>query len=347
MQKLLATAGKGLLLCALVSCAPAPGEQLQTPAPPSQLNASASSAPASSLSTFEGRLDKAGISIYMEGTHRLSTDDGGVVLLESATVDLDQYLDKKVRVTGDARPTVEQGGTLVRVQTIEQLPDDNLPRTETGAMPQSSSSAAEEALSSSAESSSAVSSAAPKASSSKAAARSLAASTKKVSSSAAAASTSSAGPLTDTQRRTDLMAKSKADAANFTQEYCSTHVGFCVPLHHNWFYYSFGTTSSYLWHVEVSSDEIENLGDGPLVLNLVSGDLPSTASDESISDRGEYVIGYRAWTNNRHFEVTAPAKLRTAVQYIVSNLAVYHDQDASSASARSSNSSATESGGHL
>jgi hypothetical protein len=118
-------------------------------------------------------------------------------------------------------------------------------------------------------------------------------------------------------------------------------VGFCIPVHRNWYYYSFGATSSYLWHVEVSAQEINNLGDGPLLINLVSGELPSSAFDGSVATQGDSVIGYRAWTNGRHFQIIAPAALQSAVQYMTNNLSVYQAADSSSSAVSSFASSAS------
>lgn len=137
------------------------------------------------------------------------------------------------------------------------------------------------------------------------------------------------------------MAKAKTDAANFTQVFCSRHAGFCVPIHKSWYYNSFGATSSYLWHVEVSSEEVAELGDGPLVINLATGSLDASIADGSVVTQGDFVIGYRQWTNGRHFEVSAPAALRSAVAYITENISVYLQEGEASTSSSASSSSAS------
>lgn len=128
------------------------------------------------------------------------------------------------------------------------------------------------------------------------------------------------------------MATETVDAAHFTQQYCSGHVGFCIPVHRDWYYYSFGATSSYLWHVEVNAQEIENLGDGPLVVNFVAGDLPPSISDGSVVVDGGRAVGYRAWTGGRHFEISASAVLQEAVTFMTANLSVYQVNGGSSSS---------------
>ncbi len=343
MKKTIVLGSLGMAACLLASCTAVPG----SPSPVSQ--ETASSAADTNQQSFEGTLQKAGVSIYMEGTHRLYTADNQPVLLESSTVNLDDYLDKNVRVTGDARPTVEHGGILVRVLHVDLLPSGGMPTVETGAEISSAtvSSADVSAQAMMVASSSSPSSAHASSSFKKAPVHFSSSASSLAPSAQTSSAAADASPLS---QRTAAMATAKVDGTTFTQEYCSRHVGFCVPVHHSWFYYSFGTTSSYLWHVEVSSEEITNLGDGPLIINLISGDLPSTASDGSIADHGSFIVGYRAWTNNRHFEISAPASLRTAVGYIVAHLSVYHvDQETSSGSALSSSASSikTGTGSHL
>lgn len=116
-------------------------------------------------------------------------------------------------------------------------------------------------------------------------------------------------------------------APNWTQQYCSTHIGFCVSLHKNWYYKSFGTTTSYLWHIELSTSPVENLSDGPIVINLLSGLSASKfATDGQVRTQGDVVVGFRDWSANRHFEVIAPASLSEAVAYIVSHITLQPEE---------------------
>ena len=60
----------------------------------------------------------------MQGTHQLEDAQGNLKYLlsaEDSTVDLDQYVGQKVRVKGTKEPTVEAGGTLFRVESVERL----------------------------------------------------------------------------------------------------------------------------------------------------------------------------------------------------------------------------------
>src|SRR3989338_11421889 len=71
--------------------------------------------------TYEGTLEAAGISIYMEGTHRLVLSGGDFILLESDTEDLNGYMNEQISVRGDVRSTVEAGGLIMTVENIALL----------------------------------------------------------------------------------------------------------------------------------------------------------------------------------------------------------------------------------
>ena len=125
----------------------------------------------------------------------------------------------------------------------------------------------------------------------------------------------------DAEARAELMAKDNLDPSNWTQQYCSSHIGFCLKVHKNWWYKSFGTTTSSLWHVELNTEDIQNLGDGPIAINLVSGGAGS--DDGTTKVDGDRVVGYRAWTEDRHFEISGPLMLQAAIEYTTKNLTTY------------------------
>lgn len=260
--------------------------------------------------TYEGTLEPAGISIYMEGSHRLMLAGNDFLLLESDDVALDAYEGEKVSVYGDVRKTVEAGGLIMTVERIELVSEE--------VESSSSSSSSEEDISSSEDSS--VSSIAI--SSSRMSVASSVASS--MASSVAAASSVPSGTTDVLQARADLMAKDDQSASLWTQQYCTSHIGFCTPVHKNWWFKSFGTTTNYLWHVEMSPEELVNLGDGPLVINLMSGNLDSTGVEDGVVVvQGDFAVGYRSWTDNRHFEISAPSQLKNVVTYITNSLTVY------------------------
>ena len=252
--------------------------------------------------SYRGVVEPLGISLYMQGTHRLALPDGRFVLLEGPAVDLSMYLGEEVWVFGAVRPTVEAGGVIMRVERINRL-----------VLP---SSAASDASPLSSEFSSSFSSALSLSRSS-----TLSPISSPIAMAFSAASYSSFGGSLEQDAEVATMAKEKFTAEQWTQEYCSTHVGFCVPIHRNWWFKSFGATASSLWHVEVSGEPVENLGDGVLLVNLVQGDIAlSGATDREVRMHGNFAVGYRSFSENRHFEISAPMDLKGAVQYITEHL---------------------------
>lgn len=276
-----------------------------------------SSRPETKNVIYRGRLEVLGTSIYMEGTHRLVLEDGRFVLLEGDGLVLNEYLGKEVEVFGTTRATVEGGAIIMRVERVA-----NFVESSEAVSSDTSSSAVSSVVSSET-----VSSTAPivssKAAVSRAPVRSSAASIAvppppPVSSAAATVSSASSTTSDPLAARTAMMAKANMAASNWTQQYCSTHISFCIPVHKNWYYVSFGATSSSLWHVELSAEEIETLGDGPLTIVLLTG--AASVPDGQVTIDGEIAVGVRTWTNGRHFEIRAPKALEQAVRYITQEL---------------------------
>lgn len=72
--------------------------------------------------TLEGNLSAAGPSIYMEGSHELKDAEGELLARLSGReheVDLNAFLGEWVKVSGEWKPTVEAGGKIFEVQSIE------------------------------------------------------------------------------------------------------------------------------------------------------------------------------------------------------------------------------------
>lgn len=293
-----------------------------TPAvPPEDSAATESSSPAVQprMAMAEGTIQKEGVSITMQGTHRLLTDTNEELLLKSSTVDLDSYLDERVRVSGDVTATVEAGGVIMEVESIERVTPGDLPVV------------LEEGSSSEAASSQAASLPSPTSSSAKPSVSSAARSSIRPAMSSVTAassvvvqpqeSSSVMGTTADTNVSVKAMAKAQVDSSNFNQTYCSSHIGFCIPYHRNWYYQSFGANvSPYLWHVEVADHAVENQGDGAIVINLVSGSFEGQES--TAVEQGDFVVASRQWTGNRHFEVSGPAELRAAVEFMARGIEV-------------------------
>ncbi len=291
----------------LVSC------QGDSPTPPTDDAFSSSSSSAQSVVethnvSFTGTVRPAGISIYMEGTHRLELGDGRFILLSSETADLNGYVGESVEVTGSIRPTVEEGGTIMRVEQIRLL----------------DSSSASSAAASSVSSESSASSVASVSSVAVPPVSSVASSKLSLPSS----STSSvASVAVDVSAQVAAMAKQNFAASHWTQAYCApTTISFCVPVHRNWYFKSFGAATEALWHIEVGSVAIENVSDGAIAVDLLGGSLASTGrTDNEVRVEGSMVRGYREWTKDRHIEISAPAALEAAVTYMTQHLSAMEE----------------------
>ncbi len=343
--------------------------------------------------TYQGILQPAGSSIFMEGTHKLQLEDGRFIMLEGTGVDINAYIGKKVELLGAVRPTVEAGGMIMRVEKITSLEAS------------SSSSASGALMMSSSESSSAVSatmtyvgvvqispsgtceihvrgknsiitllnfteckkndgktmeisgtidttvsshsnddvhltvtnfheiltaSSVAMVSSSSASAKPVASSSvtpvssspiSVASSVAAVASSAAYEASTELTDKAAIMAKDNLAANLWTQQYCSKTAGYCLSVHKNWYFKSFGATSTTLWHVEVGSQEINNIGEGPVSVNLVSGTVESAGgTDGQVTSKNGGVVGYKSWTDNRHFEILGPSNLQAAISFMLGSL---------------------------
>ena len=118
------------------------------------------------------------------------------------------------------------------------------------------------------------------------------------------------------------MAKQNLAESNWTQAYCAPPtVGFCIPVHRNWYFKSFGAGTSALWHVEVGAQSIETVGQGPIRVDLLGGTLESKdILDGAVRTEGAEVAGYRTWTKDRHIRISAPSSLQDAVSYMTKHL---------------------------
>jgi len=265
---------------------------------------------------YQGVVKPAGISIYQQGSHRLLLEDGRFILLESDNVDLNGYVGEHVEIVGSIRPTVEEGGMIMRVESakliIEESPssaeategrEDDLDESDDEEVvdifedlaPDEDDEVEDEEEPTPEEIAEEI--------------------TEEV-------NAPDEPPVTEElSKRIQKMANERFEADQWTQEYCTAHIGFCVPVHRNWWFKSFGTTTSFLWHVELSSEEVGDLYSGPVHVNLVSGSIASKkVTDGQIRKIGPKVIGYRKWSDSRHFEISAPNVLKPAVEFITANL---------------------------
>ena len=288
--------------------------------------------------TYTGTVQPAGISIYQQGSHRLSLPGGKFILLEAESLDLNGYVGEDVTIFGSLRPTVEAGGMIMRVERIELVEpkeedvdeqedeesddvteeeeltvpvEEELPvntgdepvEEEVQLEPGDEESAdpdvvlelpdieAEEPTEEPDEEEEAAIEEVPEVVSA------------------------------EFTERVEVMSRQDYTPANWTQQYCSSHIGFCNPVHRNWWFKSFGTTNNKLWHVELSSAPIDAMGQGPISVDLLAGDIP--VANGTIDDSNGTVVGYTEWTFGRHFVISADSSLKEAVQYITKNITEY------------------------
>lgn len=125
--------------------------------------------------------------------------------------------------------------------------------------------------------------------------------------------------------QTKLMAEqSYSENQLWTQMYCTQHVGgFCIPVHKNWYYRSFGATTNSLWHVEFGMSPLDSLGQGSIVLNLVSGSAAASGLPSGVvTERGQRAIGAWEWDSN-HFELSGDLSLRPAIEHMIHAISPY------------------------
>ena len=115
-----------------------------------------------------------------------------------------------------------------------------------------------------------------------------------------------------------------ADAALWTQKYCTSHIAFCIPVHKNWYFKSFGATTSNLWHVEFGAAIIDELYQGPIVLNLVA-DTSAAAGvrDGQVRVQGKDIVIYKDWNDGNHFELIGDSRLKEAMNYMLAHMTLY------------------------
>ncbi len=292
------------------------------PSPAPSASSSSSSEDANLVThnvSFAGTIDELGVTAYQQGTHKLMLPDGQFLILESTDVNLNlsTYLGKRVEIHGSLQPTVEAGGMLLKAEEVIVL--------DTAASSSASSAETTDGNNKIVESSAAMSSSSvTQTSSSVSSSMKASASSSSVLSVFSSQSSLPAISLTMEQQIVALAKQTYVQDNLWTQKYCTSHIAFCVPVHKNWYYKSFGATTSNLWHVEFDMMDISELGDGAIILNLVAGSSASVqAQDSQIKSQGSDVIGFRDWQNGTHFEIIADARLKAAVVYMLSHISPY------------------------
>ncbi len=352
------------LLCLLVaSCSPSPSipsdvsEQISSESASQRMESGALTISATRNVSYIGTVDELGPSIMMQGTHKLLLSDGQFILLEStdANLSLNSYVGKRVEVRGSVQPTIEGNGGIMRVEEVTILGDTAVTASSDHSSSQPSAMCGGIAAISCAKglvciddpndscdplgggadcsgicvpsvqldsdkTSSHSSSSVPEVKTEKP----FTPPEKESSSMQSSVQVTGGTTSQAADASIEIISKQKNYASLWTQKYCTSHRAFCISAHKNWYFKSFGATTTNLWHVEFSSAPIDELHTGPIVLNLVSGLSASmNAKDGEIRSEGTDVIGFKDWTGDTHFELIADARLRDAVSIMLRSIVPY------------------------
>ncbi len=308
--------------------------------------------------TYTGILEEGGVTIYQQGTHMLMLSDGRMVLLEvgeGKSFALGLYEGKLVRVKGDVSPTVEAGGTIMKVveigwikrETNEEGDEEEVIRVicgegsgcddgfvcelgeEVGVCVSDGGESEEEAEDEvpedeENEEEEVVDDVLDEEELDEEEDEDDSDEPEELDEEEATEEENEEEEEESTIDHTEAIEMMESEdyaSERWTQEYCSSHVGFCVPVHKNWYYNSFGATTSVLWHLEMGAMPVENFGEGPLIVDLKSGDLSALGvSDGEVKEVGSKVIGYRSWTDGRHFEISGVSEIREPIEFITKGL---------------------------
>ncbi|MDD5055591.1 MAG: hypothetical protein PHZ00_04985 [Candidatus Peribacteraceae bacterium] len=299
-----------------------------------------------------------------QSAYKLTLSDGSYVLLEStdANLVLASYLGKRVEILGTVRPSGEAGILLLRVEEVTMLdtpvslsssspqpqfcggiaafpcptgfdcvddPTDSCDPASGGAdcggicIAATGSTAATDSSSTAATTSSSAAPTPPPPPSTSSSS-SLRSSSSSVSAAVDSSASASSVDTSALDQQIVTMTKQNYDASQWTQQYCTSHLAFCIPAHKNWYYKSFGATTSNVWHVEFGIAAIDELNQGAIILNLVPGSSASmNAESGQIKTQGSDVIGFLDWNDDQHFELIADARLRDVIAYMLTKITPY------------------------
>lgn len=75
------------------------------------------------MESYSGKVEPMGMSIFMQGSHQLVDDKGNMVVILNGGegVDLNKFSGKRVKVSGTIEDTVEAGGKILNVTTVESI----------------------------------------------------------------------------------------------------------------------------------------------------------------------------------------------------------------------------------
>jgi len=71
------------------------------------------------VKSYTGTIEAFGVDIYQDGTHKIVTDDNQTVVIQSPTINLNNFVGKKVTVTGSMQKLIDNKGEVFTVGKIE------------------------------------------------------------------------------------------------------------------------------------------------------------------------------------------------------------------------------------
>lgn len=71
------------------------------------------------ITTYTGVIETFEIDIYQDGTHQIRTEEGEVVVIQSPKVNLNNYIDQKVVITGFIQKSTDSNSSVFTVEEIE------------------------------------------------------------------------------------------------------------------------------------------------------------------------------------------------------------------------------------
>lgn len=310
-----------LCIASLVACTPVtdvpPDNEVQPLPIVSSVSSSSSEVSSVQKVTEErtGTIEPAGITIYQQGTHKLVLETGDLLLLESDTVDLNGYVNEYVTVSGVISSTVEANGLIMAVESITLTEQSSSEDSSESSSTSSADVSSDESISSESSVDSTTTSSS----------ESSEDSSEESSDSSVSVTTSSAESVSSSTATTnptiEALASYDYDASQWTQEYCSNLEPYCLAMHKNWWFRSFGATSKELNRIEISNAEVENIGDGVIVVRLLSGSPADMGgSYGSVTVSGNTAMAFHAWDDGRYFVVQGDVSLQTALQYLANSI---------------------------
>lgn len=286
-----------LLLAGCTFGTPIESTTIPTTSSSQSLSLRSESSSSSTVTELRGMIEPVGITVYQQGTHKITLENGRIVLLESSTVDLNGYVGTKAKLTGVIRATVEADGQIMNVQTIA-LDDESTSSSTESSESTTSSSSSDASVSSSKDISSTSSQ------------TTTMSSISSVSSTMSVDNSQSSVTSNVNDARVQTMLKANLASSNWTQEYCSKQTKYCVKVHKNWWYTGFGANGTASMRVDIGPDEIETVGDGVIVVTVEKG----TPSNNP--------VGYNAIKqfDGEYVRISGPAALQAAIDYMATTI---------------------------